>query len=316
MWAIVDEALRCYTGSTSTSTPSRSSPAAGLGRGISAQVGDVTILNVYAPTGTQGRAERARFFIGDLALLLADAHGPVLAAGDWNCVLRREDSTGAAEPSLVLANAVEALDMVDVWTRLRPREPGYTFLSSTCSSRLDRIYASKVLISSLQDVKLAACAASDHMGVVLNIAIGTDRPTQKQRAARWQLDPATKCNGAFMATLRDEWQRLQRSKDRAEDLVEWWEKAKSSIVMSLKVFQARQDDASLLAARLPDGAGDAARPQRPPGPAGNPRHPGGHPRYPVASAARDRGARQGQRPGRRAALPPPRRRRTSSKSEG
>ena len=53
----------------------------------------VAVVNVYAPSGSSCKEEREELFSGELALALRGLGREidVIAAGDWNCVLRPRD---------------------------------------------------------------------------------------------------------------------------------------------------------------------------------------------------------------------------------
>jgi exonuclease III len=59
------------------------------GRAFAVSLGALTIINVYAPSGTAKRQEREAFFNNDLPYILGTATDDILLAGDFNCVLGR-----------------------------------------------------------------------------------------------------------------------------------------------------------------------------------------------------------------------------------
>ena len=107
------------------------------GRLIALRVQNTTICNVYAPSGTALRAERERFFTNTLAYYLRHNTEHTLLAGDFNCVIRRRDATGSNH-SPALQATVQQLQLLDVWEKLCPNNPGYTYITQNSSSRLDR----------------------------------------------------------------------------------------------------------------------------------------------------------------------------------
>ena len=51
--------------------------------------GDLTIINVYAPSGTAGKEEREELFKGAVARSLRSCRGgKLILMGDWNCVTK------------------------------------------------------------------------------------------------------------------------------------------------------------------------------------------------------------------------------------
>jgi exonuclease III len=67
------------------------------GRGIALDINRVRIINVYAPSGATKKRERETFFNNDLPLLLPTTTGEIILAGDFNCILNANDSTGYAQ---------------------------------------------------------------------------------------------------------------------------------------------------------------------------------------------------------------------------
>jgi exonuclease III len=55
------------------------------GRAIAAHFQGITLVSVYAPSGTAQRAERERFFNADLTHLLQDTATHVIIGGDFKC---------------------------------------------------------------------------------------------------------------------------------------------------------------------------------------------------------------------------------------
>ena len=81
---------------------------------------NATLCNVYAPSGSQRRAEREDFFGRTLPFYLRNACNHVILAGDFNCVLQPKDVTGARNFSLSLQNAVSNMGMCDSWEPFAP----------------------------------------------------------------------------------------------------------------------------------------------------------------------------------------------------
>ena len=71
------------------------------GRLIALRAQDVTIVNVYAPSGRAQRAAREDFFNSTLAYYLRNRSAHLIIMGDFNCVLRSCDSSSPnTSPSL------------------------------------------------------------------------------------------------------------------------------------------------------------------------------------------------------------------------
>ncbi|XP_055543766.1 uncharacterized protein LOC129729279 [Wyeomyia smithii] len=120
------------------------------GRLIALRLQNTTICNVYAPSGKALRAERERFLNSTLAYYIRHPTEHTVIGGDFNCVVRRCDSTGNNH-SPALSAFVQQLNLLDVWVQLRPTIPGYTYITHNSSSRLDRIYVSQSLQAVFND---------------------------------------------------------------------------------------------------------------------------------------------------------------------
>lgn len=140
------------------------------GRIIALRIQNTTLCNVYAPSGTALRAERERFYSNTLAFYLRHNTDNTLLAGDFNCVLRQRDATGHNHSPALLAT-IQQLQLVDVWEKLCPNMPGYTYMTHNSSSRLDRVYVSQSLRSHLRTIDIHVCSFSDHKAITARICL-------------------------------------------------------------------------------------------------------------------------------------------------
>ena len=224
------------------------------GRGISARLGDVTIVNIYAPAGTQGRRGRGEFFTKDITPLLQDAAQKIVLGGDFNCVLHAQDTTGVATPSTVLRNVVAALGLKDAWKELRPGEDGFTFTSTICSSRLDRIYVTAPLLAALRAVQLKAASCSpDHLALRLDLELGLQRRVQHRvqrpgQPGSWKLDPCVLASDKFLPRFKLAWESWRGKKKDFADVIQWWEWVKKQVktICSALSKEVRKDDESFI----------------------------------------------------------------------
>jgi exonuclease III len=100
----------------------------------------MTLINVYAPSGTAKQVERESFFNNDLVFLLRNATDSLLLGGDFNCVLESSDGTSHCTYSRALATLVHGYALRDVWTQPTAGRV-YTHYSKTGATRIDRFYA-------------------------------------------------------------------------------------------------------------------------------------------------------------------------------
>ena len=194
------------------------------GRATRVQVGALTCVNLYAPSGARQRAERAEFFSREVTPLLASAGGQLLVGGDFNCVLQEQDSTGTTPRSSELAAAVKALRLTDAWTSLR-HEPGHSFFAGGMSARLDRMYASPALAEKLEEADTTAVPFSDHHAVKLKLKHSEGRTGLPGKSkASWTLDNRILQDPAFMELLAGKMREWRAKQRKYASLAEWWVK--------------------------------------------------------------------------------------------
>ena len=76
------------------------------GRGIAATLHGISIVNIYAPTGSEKKREREAFYSGEVATLLLIANMGTILVGDFNCVISNADCTGQSNCSKALERLV------------------------------------------------------------------------------------------------------------------------------------------------------------------------------------------------------------------
>jgi exonuclease III len=108
------------------------------GRAIAANVRDILIVNIYAPSGTAKRQEREMFFNSELAYLLGNVSDNLLLGGDFNCVFENPDSTGQYNFSRSLAELVQGYALKDT-LQANLVHKVYTHYTASVANRLHRI---------------------------------------------------------------------------------------------------------------------------------------------------------------------------------
>ena len=197
-------------------------------------VGKISLLSAYAPASAS-KAERADFLN---ALPWSELAAQAIVGGDWNCVLRPADwsttdlNLGEARDSSHKANGPDSAALL---LRLHSRRlsdaeetrPHHEFShtattsNTRTSSRLDRIYLSTSLSSSLtRHVLLPRLhSLSDHCPV--SISLNLDRiPIAKPR---WTLDPSILKSPAVRLELQFTASASFASINDSIPLDEWYE---------------------------------------------------------------------------------------------
>ena len=188
------------------------------GRLIALRVQNVTIVNVYAHSGSALRAAREDFFNGTLAYYLRNRTEHVILVGDFNCVLRPCDST-SPNTSPSLRTAVQQLQLLDVWEKLCPRDAGFTFVSRNARSRLDRIYVSTELRDHLRAAHTHVVCFSDHKALTLRLCL----PHLGRAHGRgfWSLRPHV-LTAENVTDFQYRWQYWTRQRRNYASWMEWW----------------------------------------------------------------------------------------------
>jgi exonuclease III len=138
------------------------------GRAMAANLGELRLLNIYAPSGTANRSERESFYNSELTPLMSHTPGTLIIGGDFNCSQVTADTTGNPTPSRALTEILNGMDLVDTWNQPQDR-PQYTHYTSTGASRIDQIYVLRALLSRKVGKKILPAAHTDHHAVVLRI---------------------------------------------------------------------------------------------------------------------------------------------------
>lgn len=139
------------------------------GRIIIGSLNGVLLVNVYAPSGTQHRVARNEFYRRTLTYYLRNSRGTVILGGDHNCVLNTSQSTGNPLICWPMQQLVESLDLVDIVDVLKITRKHYTYVCSTSSSRLDRIYITSSGKSCVRSYDVIPVSFSNHHAVLLRV---------------------------------------------------------------------------------------------------------------------------------------------------
>ena len=100
-----------------------------------ALLGSYSILNIYAPSGSDKKVERGLFFAREVFQAFSIGSYPWILGGDFNCVLRPidiENGTGFNQKkSTQLADLVATKNLHDVFRNIRPMAKEYTFFRAS-----------------------------------------------------------------------------------------------------------------------------------------------------------------------------------------
>ena len=181
-----------------------------------AMLGPYMIINIYAPSGSEKKYERAEFFGQDVfRALRLNPDSLWVIGGDFNCVLKSIDIEGGVGFSQKichqLKNLVKSFDLHDVYRYKFAKKEEFTFFrSGKAPSRLDRFYVSARLLSGLGDV-LHVASLSDHCGVQMGVELMVELMSlpKTQRRTYWKLNTAILEEEDFLPNFTSFWGRFQ-----------------------------------------------------------------------------------------------------------
>jgi hypothetical protein len=178
---------------------------------------DLWIINIYAPSGAERKAERAHFYNTELTYILPITHNAMILAGD--CNIDKTDSTGAINYSRALNNITQGLGLIDGWETTKTRG-GYTNYTANNASRIDRIYATMTVMKRKTGIETLAAAFTDNNAVIIRIAIDTPLPTRGR--GYWKMNTQLLQDRTFCEKLQNEWEKWKTQKKHYPTSVMWW----------------------------------------------------------------------------------------------
>jgi exonuclease III len=188
------------------------------GRGIAAKIED-TWLNIYAPSGTTRKAEREQFFNTEVTYIIPATHERIILAGDVNCTMYPTDCTGTNNHSVALDKLIKGIGLMDAWNPTQTRR-GFTHYTATGASRLDRIYATKTIISKKTGIETMAAAFSDHNAVILRLEM--DYQANYRGKGYWKMNINMLQGKTFQETFKAKWEKWKMNKKHYPTNVMWW----------------------------------------------------------------------------------------------
>jgi exonuclease III len=121
------------------------------GQGLRATFNGLTLVNVYAASGSAKRGEREHFYNSELPRLLVRPTEHQLLAGDFNCVLHSTETTASPNVRRALQSLISEMNLQDTWeTRHNPTT--YTHYHPQEAARLYRIYINRNLHGAKKDI--------------------------------------------------------------------------------------------------------------------------------------------------------------------
>lgn len=212
------------------------------GRVTSLVADGVNFVGIYAPSGSGKRAERREFFLGEVAdHLLKSGVSTTVLAGDFNCVLGREDNRGDSFNDCVgLRTLVRDLGLVDAWREAKGSQTTYTFIRGKAASRIDRIYCPKGFSERIRGISVKPVVFSDHCALIMNFEISAEAFTAIPRRRPWKLAPHLLYDSLRMERVAAEIIRVRGYRKYLTDFGSWWSDHFKTAIRKFFSNEARQ----------------------------------------------------------------------------
>ena len=195
-----------------------------------ASLGEYQLMNIYAPSGSQKKYEREKFFSQDIfSLLLSNSSVSWFIGGDFNAVLAPIDIEGGvgfeSKKSKALAELIKTARLVDVFRTMFPLLQDFTFhRKGSASSRLDKFYISGNLLNNVNAIDHIA-SLSDHFAVKIRVCLqlGNKINQLKKRFTYWKLNNAILQDENFLPSFKSVWDNILTYSTDFLDIAEWWD---------------------------------------------------------------------------------------------
>lgn len=187
---------------------------------VSVRIGQVTFINIYAPSGALLRSSREEFFNLSVAHYLRHSTEYVVLGGDFNAVVNQKDATGTSSVSPMCKRLMTAAQLLDTWEILNGNRVEYSYIRSNTASRLDRILISNSMRSQIRTTNFAVTSFADHKAYMIRMVLphlGT--PTGR---GVWRLQTQILDNDEILHELSRKWTYWVRAKSNYSSWMEWW----------------------------------------------------------------------------------------------
>ena len=219
------------------------------GRAIVFNIGDMTLANLYLPSGTDStsRSSREQYFSETIPKLLLNRLDSGSIGGDMNCITNKIDCTHHPAPKMspCLSKIIKTFDMKDCFRKLHPTSKTYSHYYHTThlgegATRIDRSYSwgdLKVVAASYEPV-----AFSDHMAYIVSYSLPTpsarifsprSRPTFKVRSE-------VILDQLFQKNLSDSMKDWEQMKDLGLEVLQWWELVVKPGIKKLAIKRSKE----------------------------------------------------------------------------
>ena len=135
----------------------------------SIQEDDITSINIYAPN--IGAPQYVRQM---LTSMKAEINNNTIIVGDFNTPLTpmdRSNKQNINKETKTLNDAIDQLDLIDIYRTFHPQTINFTFFSSTHEtfSRINHILGHKSNLDKFKNIKIIPIIFSDHNALRLDL---------------------------------------------------------------------------------------------------------------------------------------------------
>ena len=234
------------------------------GRAIVFDIGNITLANLYLPSGSDSpsKSEREDYFSTILPHLLLNRQDSGCVGGDFNCIMDRRDCTNnaAIKMSPCLAKLVQTFSMKDSYRHLHPTTSCFSHFYHTIhqgegATRLDRSYNWGGITA--REAKYEPVSFSDHLAYVVSFSLPVPvaRILSPRSRSLFKIKPEVIKDQVFQERLAvsiNDWQEVH---DLGLDIITWWEVLvkpgirKLALQRSKELNRARRGELNLLLLR-------------------------------------------------------------------
>ena len=234
------------------------------GRVIVFDIGDITLANIYLPSGSDSisKASREEYSALTVPQLLLNRKDSGCIGGDLNCIINKQDCThhAAAKMSPCLSKLVGTFNMKDSFRILHPKAASFSHFYHTIhqgegATRLDRSYnwgSIRVI-----EAKYEPVSFSDHLSYTVSFSIPAPlaRILSPRSRPIFKIKPDIIRDKIFQERLSDSMLDWQEVNDLGLDILTWWELMvkpgikKLAIQRSKEINRERRGELNLLLLR-------------------------------------------------------------------
>jgi len=166
---------------------------------MAADFQNVTIVNIYATSGTERTRDKENHISNELPYLLWGIPPSLLDGGDFNSVLTNLDATGHSNYRRAMQEFITGFDLVDMWETAQELA-SYTHYTNQGASRFDRKRASRNLNRHKRGADTGVAAFTHHLAVVIRIAL--EATTMQRGRSYWKMNTALHYKESFQEQVR------------------------------------------------------------------------------------------------------------------